>query len=296
VISRTRGRATWPAAAAGTAAVTAALALPGGAAYASPNPPPASQGNIAVASGNQAQLPLSLPLNICGVSVAVLATARSGCQGGAATIARAAAVGRSNPSGTGNVSSGSGNTVSAPISVPVNVCGLSVAALGSAGSGCKGGATTGNPPGNPGGPMIPGGSPPGGTLPGGSPPGGNPPSGPGGKHHKHHKHHPHHKRANGGQRHHKHHSKHGGGSSSGGAPHGGPSNGASTSGSSTSGSSRGGTTSRLSTATGMTSLAPGTLPTTGVDLLGILGAGLGCLVAGASALVARRCRTHGQEA
>ncbi len=34
----------------------------------------------------------------------------------------------------------SGNTVSVPITAPINVCGNSVAALGQAVSGCKGGA------------------------------------------------------------------------------------------------------------------------------------------------------------
>ena len=109
----------WPMAAASAAVVTAALALSGGLAYASTSPPPANIGNTSVASGNQVLVPMSLPLNMCGVSIA---------------------------------------------------------ALGSARSGCTGGSVVGNPPGNPGGPIIPGG-----PIRGGNPPGT--------ELHKHHKHH-----------------------------------------------------------------------------------------------------------
>ncbi|MFC9971407.1 chaplin [Spirillospora sp. NPDC127200] len=42
----------------------------------------------------------------------------------------------------------SGNQVVAPISIPINVCGNSVAVLGIAGSGCKGGASVGHVPGH----------------------------------------------------------------------------------------------------------------------------------------------------
>jgi LPXTG-motif cell wall-anchored protein len=303
--SAKRGRATWPAAAAGTAAVTAALLLPGSIAYADPTPPPANQGNTSVASGNQALLPLSAPLNICGVSIAVLGSAQSGCRGGATTRVQAATVGGSNPIGTGNTAAASGNTVSAPVSVPVNVCGVSIAVLGSARSRCTGGSTAGNPPGNPGGPMIPGGNPPG----SGNPPGGGNPPGkhhnPPGKHHKPQGHHKppkghrkppkeHRKPPKGQHKHQNHHGKHGGGTSHGGCP-GGKSHGGSHTGPSAGGSSQHGMASTVRT-TSTASLASGTLPTTGIDLLGILAAALGCLGTGAGALLARRRRARAQEA
>jgi hypothetical protein len=47
--------------------------------------------------------------------------------------------------GIGNVGLGSGNTITAPISAPVNVCSVSVAVAGFANSGCRGGAEV-NPP------------------------------------------------------------------------------------------------------------------------------------------------------
>jgi hypothetical protein len=45
-----------------------------------------------------------------------------------------------NTTGNGNVSVLSGNSITAPISVPVNVCGNAVAAAGFANANCKGGS------------------------------------------------------------------------------------------------------------------------------------------------------------
>ena len=70
-------------AAAGGAAVSAALALPGSVAYANTNPPPLNAGDTSVAYGNQAQLSLNLPVDVCGLAIALLGSADAGCQGGA---------------------------------------------------------------------------------------------------------------------------------------------------------------------------------------------------------------------
>ena len=52
------------------------------------------------------------------------------------------ASGNGNTTGNGNVSVLSGNSITAPISVPVNVCGNAVAAAGFADANCKGGSTS----------------------------------------------------------------------------------------------------------------------------------------------------------
>ena len=47
-----------------------------------------------------------------------------------------------NTTGNRNIPVGSGNTVTAPVSVPVNLCGNAVAAAGFANANCKGGSTS----------------------------------------------------------------------------------------------------------------------------------------------------------
>ena len=59
------------------------------------------------------------------------------------------ASGNGNVTGNGNVSVLSGNTLDAPISLPVNLCGVSLGIVGFANSDCKGGAVV-NPPNPPG--------------------------------------------------------------------------------------------------------------------------------------------------
>jgi ABC-type nickel/cobalt efflux system permease component RcnA len=277
-------------AAAGTAAVAAALVLPGGAAFAVTNPTGVNTGNASVGSGNQVQAPLNLPADLCGLAVAVLGTAESSCQGGA--VAQGAQLnGGTSADTTGtnkaNTSVASGNKVSVPVSAPVNVCGLSIAILGSAQSGCEGGSNVivkpvgptgpGRPglPGKPGSPGWPGkpGSPGWPGKPGwpGNPGG---PSGPtcpcgGSHHHKHHHHKGH------GKKHHttptptttSHHTT--------------------TVVTSTTGRS---TTGKKPPSTAV--LASSVLPTTGANIAGLAAAALACLGIGTGVIVAgRRHRT-----
>ena len=71
--------------------------------------------------------------------------------GGAAAILPAARApqtpasdpGSGNVAGSGNVSAGSGNVVSLPISLPVDICGNAAAVLGDSTAGCGGGALPG---------------------------------------------------------------------------------------------------------------------------------------------------------
>jgi LPXTG-motif cell wall-anchored protein len=274
-------KAVWPTA----AAVAAALVLPGGAAFAAGSSK-ANAGSTSVGSGNQALLSLNLPADICGLAVAVLGSAEGSCQGGAVVQGASLSGGTSRTStgakrakSVGADSVASGNKVSVPVNAPVNVCGVSIAILGSAQSGCQGGSavivkqtgpTGSGKPGGPGSPGWPGG--PGG--PGGPGWPGNPggPSGLGGGHHGGHKGHKHHKR------HEKHHTT-------------------------TSTSHHGGTTTvttqtKTPTSTPASPKTPGStavlsssvLPTTGANLAGMVAVGLACLGLGTGVVVAGRRR------
>ncbi|MGI5171314.1 chaplin family protein [Spirillospora sp. CA-253888] len=100
-----------------------------------------TSGNDSVLGGNQANVPVSVPVNVCGNSAAVLGLAKAHCKGGAHVL---------NENGGGNLhtsgkdSVGGGNQGNVPISVPVNVCGNSLDVAGASKSGCKGAATVTN--------------------------------------------------------------------------------------------------------------------------------------------------------
>lgn len=101
---------------------------------------PASTGNVAAVSGNWIFMPISIPVNICGNAVG---NATAHCPGGvwlpADEPVRAGSGGRH----IGNLDLASGNMVTIPVSVPVNVCGNAVAVLGDSTAGCAGGASVG---------------------------------------------------------------------------------------------------------------------------------------------------------
>ncbi|TDD79036.1 chaplin [Actinomadura darangshiensis] len=95
-----------------------------------------TSGAHGIASGNQVNAPISLPVNVCGNAVGVLGEAEAGCEGGA-KVSGGGADGQVTD-GTGGVLAG--NQVNAPISIPVNVCGNAVAIAGDAVGGCEGGS------------------------------------------------------------------------------------------------------------------------------------------------------------
>lgn len=226
-----------------------------------------------VAGGNQASLPVSAPVDVCGLAVAVLGGAEAGCGGGAAAVGGSAgsstAGGRTPGSTSGAGSVGGGNQVSIPVSAPVNVCGISVAVLGTASASCQGGATVGGPGSKPPPPSTPTPS----TLPLSTPPPGS------GGGHRHHHHggkpfKPHHKTPGG----------HGaGGHSAGGHTTGGHSTGTTNS-------------TAITTVANTGGISSGLLPTTGADLEGLLGLAVGGVISGAALLAASRrratARTH----
>ncbi|GIH75513.1 hypothetical protein Plo01_19420 [Planobispora longispora] len=102
-----------------------------------------TSGRSSVLGGNQANAPITAPINVCGNSVAAFGEAFTGCRGGSD-----AGQGRSSSTGgrtDGSFGAGSGNQVNAPIGAPINVCGTAAAVLGDAAAGCLGGPGRPNP-------------------------------------------------------------------------------------------------------------------------------------------------------
>ncbi|GAA4620398.1 hypothetical protein GCM10023196_004220 [Actinoallomurus vinaceus] len=98
-------------------------------------------GKGSVLGGNQVNVPISAPVNLCGNSAAVLGAAVAGCKGGAAVRPGGHGTGAGG-STSGRHSVGGGNQVNVPIKAPVNVCGN---AVGHAIAGCEGGAAVTGP-------------------------------------------------------------------------------------------------------------------------------------------------------
>jgi hypothetical protein len=66
--------------------VAATLVLPAaGVAYASGNGNVTGNGNVSVLSGNTLDAPISLPVNLCGVSLGIVGFANSDCKGGSSS-------------------------------------------------------------------------------------------------------------------------------------------------------------------------------------------------------------------
>ncbi len=100
-----------------------------------------TSGNNSIGGGNQVSVPISIPVNVCGNAIAVLGDAFAFCKGGASVSHDSGDGSSAGPRTSGNESILGGNQVSAPISVPVNVCGNAIALLGDASAFCKGGAS-----------------------------------------------------------------------------------------------------------------------------------------------------------
>ncbi|WP_214411579.1 chaplin family protein [Sphaerisporangium fuscum] len=99
-----------------------------------------TDGRGSVIGGNQVVAPITAPINACGNSVAIFGEATAGCEGGA-SVRGGAGRGAGGNRTSGRHSVLGGNQVVAPINAPVNICGNSVALIGEAFSGCRGGAS-----------------------------------------------------------------------------------------------------------------------------------------------------------
>jgi len=75
---------------AGVLAVSAAaIAIMGGPAFASNNPVVGNivgNGNIPILSGNNVQIPVQIPVDVCGNALAILGFSNAGCFGGSAAV------------------------------------------------------------------------------------------------------------------------------------------------------------------------------------------------------------------
>ncbi|MGV9243512.1 chaplin [Streptomyces sp. NPDC003710] len=170
------------------AAATGVLAVTGGYAHADSGANGSAAGSPGVLSGNTVQVPVHVPVNVCGNTVNVIGLLNPAAGNACANTGGAHTGGGSHAGGHtgGSPGVGSGNTVQVPVDVPVNVCGNSVNVVG-IGNGALGDhcANTGggHPTTPPGGGHQP---PPGGggtTPPGGggtTPPGGGGTTPPGG--------------------------------------------------------------------------------------------------------------------
>ncbi|GAA0336029.1 DUF320 domain-containing protein [Actinoallomurus spadix] len=91
-----------------------------------------TSGRHSIGGGNQVNIPITAPINVCGNAVG---NAIAGCEGGASVTGPATTGGgRTN----GRHSIGGGNQVTAPITAPVDICGNAVAVIGHAAAGCAG--------------------------------------------------------------------------------------------------------------------------------------------------------------
>jgi hypothetical protein len=105
-----------------------------------------SAGSPGVLSGNLIQIPVSIPINVCGNSVSVvgiLDSASGNSCTNAGSTGSTANGGASNSPGVG-----SGNLIQIPVSIPVNVCGNSVSGVGvgdsASGNKCSNGSGSGS--------------------------------------------------------------------------------------------------------------------------------------------------------
>jgi hypothetical protein len=95
-----------------------------------------TQDQVGAVSGNQVVAPIQAPINICGVSAAVLGTAAAGCEGGAdADYDGAGDLTTQNNTGLGN-----GNQAFAPVQAPTDISGIATAAGGVASGWSTGGS------------------------------------------------------------------------------------------------------------------------------------------------------------
>ncbi|MEV0321799.1 chaplin family protein [Streptomyces sp. NPDC050658] len=152
------------------AAATGVLAISGGYAQADSGAAGSSSDSPGVLSGNSVQLPVDVPVNVCGNSVNAIGVLNPAAGNDCANTSDGGGDSGTKPSGGGAQADGhtsdspgvaSGNSVQVPVDVPVNVCGNSVTIGG------LGNAATGNDCANDSGEAPP----PGGEQPPTEPPG-----------------------------------------------------------------------------------------------------------------------------
>jgi hypothetical protein len=97
-----------------------------------------SSGNVAAASGNLIDIPVSIPVNVCGNAAAILGVAAASCQGGATVASRGTVAAGTHGSGIGNISAVGRNFIFIPVQAAIDACGN---AVGNATAHCPGGVS-----------------------------------------------------------------------------------------------------------------------------------------------------------
>ena len=117
----------WATGAMKVAVFSAAFAIPGTGMAMAAGPIQSTSGNGSILGGNQINLPINAPIDVCGNAVAVLGNALAGCKGGASVHTG----GGRGPSviqhTSGNGSILGGNQVNVPVNAPIDVCGNAAA-------------------------------------------------------------------------------------------------------------------------------------------------------------------------
>ncbi|MEU6067083.1 chaplin, partial [Streptomyces sp. NPDC047082] len=112
------------------AAATSIVSLCGGVALADTGANGSAKDSPGVASGNTVQVPVHVPVNACGNSVDVVGALNPAFGNACANTSGSGTTGAHGASATGSTANSpgaaSGNTVQAPVHVPVNACGNSV--------------------------------------------------------------------------------------------------------------------------------------------------------------------------
>jgi ChpA-C len=104
-----------------------------------------TSGRHSIGGGNQLDVPVNAPVNVCGNAIG--GDALAGCHGGASVAGLGGGSGFHGRT-SGHDSILGGNQLHAPVNAPIDVCGNTAAVLGDAVAGCAGGA--GSVPGAPG--------------------------------------------------------------------------------------------------------------------------------------------------
>ncbi|MEU3664423.1 chaplin [Streptomyces sp. NPDC032940] len=153
------------------AAATGVFAAVGGVAHADSGAHGSASHSPGVLSGNTVQVPVHVPVNVCGNTVDVVGLLnpavgnacanQGGPSGGQGDSGGHAGGAHADGRATDSPGIGSGNTVQVPVDVPVNVCGNSIDVVGvlnpATGNDCvNGGVGDSTPPGEPGNPGDPG--------------------------------------------------------------------------------------------------------------------------------------------
>ncbi|MEZ3178995.1 chaplin [Streptomyces pimonensis] len=149
------------------AAATGVLAAAGGAAHADSGVSGHAAGSPGVGSGNTVQVPVHVPVNVCGNTVDVVGvldpSVGNSCAGQGAFSPGGHGGSHADGHTAGSPGVGSGNHIQVPIHVPVNVCGNDVDILGAGnaaeGGDCANGGSGHDSPGKPGDPGRPGDEP-----------------------------------------------------------------------------------------------------------------------------------------